>query len=92
MNPTSITNQWLTSLVRMALALVGGFLIRKGFVDSSLWEATVGAIVGGVITAFWALWEKYQVKKHVLTALDMPRGSTPGQLEDQVATNPTTQS
>jgi hypothetical protein len=79
MNPTSITNAWITSLIRMVLALIGGFLIRKGYVDSSLWEATVGAIIGGAITAFWSLWEKYKVSEHInrliKTAVSMPSGT-----------------
>ena len=79
MNPTSITNAWITSLIRMVLAVAGGYLIRKGYVDSSLWEATVGAVVGGAITAFWSLWEKYRVSDHVdrliRTAVSLPTGT-----------------
>lgn len=79
MNPTSIVNAWITSLIRMALAIAGGFLIRKGYVDSSLWEATVGAVIGGAITAFWSLWEKFQVSAHIdrliRTAVAQPAGT-----------------
>jgi flagellar motor component MotA len=91
MDPTKIINAWITSLVRMVLALAGGILIRKGYVDSSLWESTVGVIVGGAITAFWSLYEKYHVKKTVLTALAMPTNSTPAQLQVRVANDPVTQ-
>jgi hypothetical protein len=90
MNPTSIVNAWITSLIRMVLAVAGGFLIRKGYVDSSLWEATVGAIVGGAVTAFWSLYEKYQVRTHILTALSMPVRSSVAQLEAKVENNPVT--
>jgi flagellar motor component MotA len=88
MNPTNIAEAWITSLIRMVLALAGGFLIRKGFVDSSLWEATVGVIIGGAITAFWSLYEKYHVKKTVLTALSVPSSTTPSQLQEIVANKP----
>ena len=91
MDLTKIINLWITSLVRLAIAGVGGYFVRKGVVDQSLWEATAAALVTGAIAGFWALWEKYQVKKHILTALAMPRYSTPAQLQEQVKTDPVTQ-
>lgn len=88
MNPTNIINAWITSLVRLAIAGVGGYFVRKGIVDQSLMEATIAMIVTGAIAGFWALWEKYRVRTHVLTALAMHAGSTPEQLKEQVATDP----
>lgn len=90
MDPTKIINAWITSLIRLAIAGVGGFFVRKGWIDGSLWESTVALIVSGAIAGFWSLYEKYHVKKTVLTALSMPSGSSPGELQDQVATAPVT--
>lgn len=89
MNPTSIVNAWLTSLIRLAIAGAGGFVVRKGIVDQSLWEATAGIIVGGGIAAFWGLYEKYHVQKYVQTALAMPQGSSPELLTKVVAADVT---
>jgi uncharacterized membrane protein len=89
MNPTSIVNAWITSLVRLALALVGGYFIRKGIVDNDLWESTVAAIIGGVVMAFWSLFEKYKVKERIMLALKMPQGSSKELLDKVIATDVT---
>jgi hypothetical protein len=90
MDPTKIVNAWITSLVRLAVAGVGGFFVRKGYVDQSLWESTVALLISGAVAGFWSLYEKYHVKTTVLTALSMPSGSNPGELQDRVATAPVT--
>ena len=90
MDPTKIINTWITSLIRLAIAGVGGFFVRKGWIDNSLWESTVALVVSGGIAGFWALYEKYHVKTTVLTALSMPINSTPAELQKEVATNPVT--
>jgi hypothetical protein len=88
MNPTNIANAWITSLVRLVIAGVGGFFIRKGIVDQSLWESTAALLVAGAVAGFWSLYEKYQVKTHVLTALAMKPESTVEQLQKMVEVSP----
>jgi hypothetical protein len=81
---TGIANQWIASLIRLALAGVGGYFVRKGIADQSLVEASIAVVITGGIAAFWSLFHKYQVQRYVSTALGMPQHSTPGELKAKV--------
>lgn len=85
MDPTNVVNAWITSGIRLAIAGAGGFFIRKGVVDQSLWESTAALVVSGGIAGFWSLYEKYHVKATVLTAIQVPPTTTPAQLQKVVA-------
>lgn len=88
MDPTKVVNSWITSLIRLAIVGVGGFFLKKGIADQSLMESTTAVLVAGGIAAFWSLYEKYHIRKTVLTALSVPSSTTPTQLQEIVKSTP----
>jgi hypothetical protein len=51
----TVTSEQIWGLLRAFLALIGGILIAKGYVDAALWETIIGGI-GALFVAGWSLW------------------------------------
>ncbi len=74
----------LGSLVRWALAFVGGYLVSKGVwtqdQSAEYSEYLVAAITAAIVSLAWSVYQKYRTRIVVQTALDMPKGSSERQL------------
>ncbi len=82
MNPLALAA--LGSILRWGLGLVAGFFVSKGVWSDADAATYVTAIVTGILTLGWSLWNKYKDRIHVLTALTLPEGSTENELKAQV--------
>ncbi len=74
MNP--ILQSALLSLVRWALAIAAGFLVKAGIWDASDAETYVAAGALALLALGWSLWLKYRDRVKLLTALTMTPGAT----------------
>lgn len=85
MDPKDIIKSYIAGIVRLALAGVAGYSVKKGLVDQDTATAAIGAVTTGVIAVAWSLYNKYGVQQKVSAALGLPAGSTPEQLKASIA-------
>lgn len=78
MNP--ILSAALGSILRWALAIVAGYLVKHGVWDSAEAASYVAAASLGILSLGLSIWNKYRGRIKLLTALAM----TPGTTEDEV--------
>lgn len=78
----------LGSIFRWLITLLVGFLVTKKIVtpeQADAWQIGIAglslAIAGGLMTLAWSIYSKYRTKAKIETALDLPAGSTPKQLD-----------
>ena len=87
MNP--ILQAALGSILRWALALLAGYLVKAGIWTGSAAETYVAAATLALLALGWSLWQKYHSRIRFLTALAMPLGATENDVKYQVATGAT---
>lgn len=58
----TISSEFISRNVRIALFALAGFFINKGYLEASVAETIIGAVVG-VITYGWSLWGNRLVAK-----------------------------
>lgn len=75
------------SVTRFALAGVVGWLVKKGVIDGNLGEELLLAAVVGIPTLLWSLWQKYKDRLKFVTALSLPPGSTPEDVDAVIKRN-----
>jgi hypothetical protein len=78
--------QILGTFVRWALTAVSAWLISKGIIsqeqsDAWMTELVIG-IVGATVPLLWALWNRVSHRVGFLTALQLPAGSTPQDVQE----------
>jgi hypothetical protein len=61
----------IASLSRLALALLGGWLIQNGYADNSTWPQYAGLIIL-IATAAWNMIKNQNVVKNIVGALQAP--------------------
>src|ERR1051326_6270642 len=71
----------LGSLVRFALASAVGWMVQRGLITGEQGQLIIPAAVLGAVTVAWAIWRKYKVQQRIATALALPAGSSPEQLD-----------
>lgn len=81
MNP--ILAQALGSVVRWALALGAGYLIRAGIWSASDAEVYITGGTLALVALVWSVWQKYHSRLKLVTALAMP-ATTEAHVEQQV--------
>ncbi len=74
----------IAGLVRLALAAVAGYSVRKGLLTPDQAEAWILAAITGATAIAWSLWQKYRIGEKIMVALGMPAGTTPEQLDRAV--------
>lgn len=82
MNP--LLTAALGSILRWALAILAGYLVKKGIWSDSEAATYVTAGALGLLTLGWTLWERYKARVKLLTALTLPEGSTENELKDHM--------
>jgi hypothetical protein len=82
MNP--VLQAALGSILRWAFTLGAGYLIRAGIWQQQDAETYVAALTLALLTLAWSLWAKYRSRVKLLTALQMPKGSTENDMNDCV--------
>jgi hypothetical protein len=69
---------YLTAVLRWALALLAGWLVRKGLLDADQ-SAQFVTILGGVAVAavplVWSFVQKHRTASHIQDAADAPVGA-----------------
>ncbi len=83
MNP--ILQEAIGSLLRWAFAFVAGWLVQHGIWTQSAASTYVAAAALGVVSIGWSLWQKYESRIILLTALTMTAGTTENGVKAQVA-------
>jgi hypothetical protein len=66
----------LGTLLRSALLLLAGWLVKVGMLPTGGMEEWVGAVVITVLTLAWSFWKKLETKWKLEAALAAPAGST----------------
>ena len=82
MNP--IVQEALGSVIRFALAIVAGYMVKAGIWSASDATTYVTAATLGLLSLGWSLWQKYRGRLVLLTALAMPAGKTENEAIDRV--------
>jgi len=84
----TLLQQALGSIVRWALAFLAGYLVSHGVwtpgAAESYVNAAATAIAMAVVSLGWSLWQKYRARLRLLTALDMPAGTSEAKVEDRI--------
>jgi hypothetical protein len=81
MNP--VLQQAALSILRWGLTLFAGWLTQHGWSDANAPEyITAGAVA--LLALGWSIWQKYHAQVVTMTALAMPKGSTPEDLHESV--------
>lgn len=78
MNP--LLQAALTSILRWALTLAAGYFVRYGIWSQGDAEVYVTAAAMALLTLGWSLWGKYRTRITILTALELPAGTTEHEL------------
>lgn len=78
MNP--ILQAALASILRWALAIGAGFLVKAGIWTEGDAANYVAAGALALLALAWSLYHKYKTRSKILTALTMPEGSTEDEL------------
>lgn len=73
------------SLVRFVLAGAVGWMVQRGLITGEQGAMIIPAVVLGVITVTWAIWRKYKIQQRIATALALPAGASPDQLDKAVS-------
>jgi len=84
MNP--LLQAALGSVLRWLLAILAGYLVKKGIWTDSEAATYVTAGALGLLSIGWALWDRYKTRVKLLTALSLPEGSTENELKDRMKT------
>ncbi len=79
MNP--LLRSALFSIARWALAIVAGWFVRKGIVTDANATEYVAAGAMALVSLAWSIWKNRQHLIEKMTALALPRGSTPRDLK-----------
>ena len=87
MNP--ILQAALGSIIRWALAILVGYMVKHGIWEDTEAKTYVAAGTIAILTLGWSLWQKYHSRIKILTALTMPEGSTENELNTQIITKVT---
>ncbi len=83
MNP--LAQEALGSFVRWVLMILAGYVIEAGIWTGEAAERYVAAGTLAVLALGWSLWQKYQAKRKLLTALTMPTMASEREVEQQIA-------
>jgi hypothetical protein len=78
----------LGSIIRWALGLAAGYLVKAGVWAAPDAETYVAAATLAVLALGWSLWEKSKARQKIAVALSLPAGSTPEDVKAVIA-NPT---
>lgn len=83
MNP--LLAQALGAIIRHFLTILAGYLVGKGIWSpdqaGQYVEAAAAALVAALVALAWSLWSKYKGRQKLLTALDLPAGSSEAQVK-----------
>ena len=90
MNP--ILQSAIGSILRWALALLAGYIVKKGIWTEGDATTYVSAGTLALLALGWSLWQKYTARSKTLTALMMPAGSTEDELKAHIASGAPTPS
>lgn len=71
----------LGAILRWALALLAGYLVKAGIWSGSEADTYVGAAVLALLALGWSFWQKYKSRINFLAALNAPKGTTEGELD-----------
>lgn len=74
MNP--ILQSALGSILRWALAIAAGYLVKAGIWDANDAETYVATAALALLALGWSWWQKYHDRIKLLTALTMKPGAT----------------
>jgi hypothetical protein len=75
----------ISSILRFVLAVVAGWLVRKGVWSQGEAATYIEAATLGLISVAWSLWDKYHARIKFLTALDMHAGASEADVKQVIA-------
>lgn len=64
---------YVTSLLRTAGGLIGGYLIGKGYISGEQ-AATIGGALLALVVAGWSMYSKYKANAALNAAIAAPKG------------------
>jgi len=79
---------FLAGLVRYALMGASGWLIREGIITEEINAELISGVVLAIATVLYMLWVKYKDRITVLTALQLPAGTSTSKLATEVSKDP----
>ena len=82
MNP--IVTEILGSFIRFALAGAAGILVANGVWTEAQATTFVPAIITGVLTLGWSVWQKYKSRLKLVTALATPGVNTEADIKEKI--------
>lgn len=74
MNP--MIRDYVVTLIRTLLLAGAGALVKSGLAEEGSFDELATGLATAIVTIGWALWSKYKARKHLVTALTLPQGST----------------
>lgn len=83
-----IYKNMIGSLVRWLMSGAAGYLIAHGWLTTGQADQLLFTLGLAISAIGLSLWQKYRQKLKLFTALEMPAGSTPAQVNEVIAETP----
>lgn len=73
MNP--LFEKFAGALIRWALTLIGGWLIKQGILNADDVEKMILAVITVAVPLCWSIWAKWREQRKLATAAGMPKAT-----------------